>query len=70
MWLPNSDELQYFKHYERDLINSVTKQPSLQRPRILAARDATSKSTWKKSLTALPRFVLAGLQRHSSRSEA
>ena len=70
MWLPNSDELQYFKHYERDLINGVTKQPSLPRPRILAVRDTASKSTWKKSVNALLRFVLAGLRRHSYRSKA
>ncbi len=70
MWLPNSDELQYFKHYERDLINSVTKQPSLQRPRIFAARDATTKFTWKKALAALPRFVVAGFQWQACRSKA
>lgn len=39
MWLPNSDEYQYFKHLERDLDNAMGDCRKVAPPRIFAARN-------------------------------
>jgi hypothetical protein len=39
MWLPNNDEFQYFKHYERDLRRDFEKRRFAAPTRIFAAKN-------------------------------
>lgn len=61
MWLPNSDELKYFKHYERDLIDDVTRQRLQARYRVFAARNPKKKLNRSAYLAQALRFVVTHL---------
>ena len=67
MWHPNSNEMLHFKHYERDLIDDITKQRLQARYRIFAARNPKTKVKKKSTLADALVFVFAHLSVHQRR---
>lgn len=51
MWTPHNNDLQYMRHYQRDLESQVAKQRLRTPPQILAAKN-TNETSGKASVFA------------------